>query len=451
MRIFILNPFLFSGELSSKARKRQPLSEAYIASLLRQDHEVKLLDANALNLSITDTIAELNKFNPEVLILTSTPIDRWEVPSHVHIKLLINNLIKIIDQAKIPQTILTGTHGSVMPEWILKKSKIDFVVRNEPELIVVELIKALDHKTDLSVVKGISYIKDGQVVNNPTAERNRHLDDLPFPAFDLLPMEEYSYTYPDIPKPFALMMSSRGCPFNCTYCLKVMMDKFYIVRSPENVIKEIQYLVENFGIKGIYFQDWEFVIDRQRVVAICDLILKKHIHIKWGCNARVPDLDDELVKKMKEAGCVRVNIGFESGSQKVLDKAKKNIKISQTKKAIEILRKYHLVTGLYSILNLPGEDRQTIKETEKFLAENNLKTMCEPNLPIPYFGTELYEMLKKQAGKEFDWENLEKYAGKVDVQQPVWLARLYRWHYKYRYTLGKFYFLNPKFLIKQLK
>lgn len=451
MKIFILNPFLFTGKLSKLSRKRQPLSMAYIASLLRNDHDIKLLDANALNLSLEDTIEEIKKFNPEVLVLTSTPVDRWEVPSHAHIKLLANNIIKTVEVAKIPITVLAGAHGTLMPEWILEKSKVNFVVRREPELVVAELIKALDKKKDLATVEGISYIKDGKIVNNIDAKRIRDLDSLPFPAYDLLPMDKYRYTQSDIPVPFSIMMTSRGCPFNCIYCLKVMMERFYIMRSPENVIAEMKYLAEKFGVKGIYFQDWEFVINRARALKICDLIIEEGLDIKWGCNARVSDIDDEVAKKMKQAGCVRINIGFESGSQKILDIANKKITVEQTKNCIDVLRKYDINIGLYSILNLPGEDRDTIKETEKFLADNKLETLCEPNLPIPYFSTEMYEMLKKQEGREFDWENLEKFAGRVNVKQAPWLARLYRWHYKYTFTKGRFYFISPSIFTKVVK
>ncbi len=451
MKIFILNPFLFTAKLSYMARKRQPLDLAYIASLLRHDFEIKLLDANALNLSLNETISEIKEFNPNVLILTSTPIDRWEVPSHKHLKLLIDNIVKIVDNVKIPYIILLGAHGSVMPEWLLEKSRVNFLVRGEPEIVTDSLVRALASGGNISQIKGISFLQDGQTVNNPPAERNRDLDDLPFPAYDLLPMEKYHYTFPDIPTPFSLIMSSRGCPFNCTYCLKIMMAGPYIVRSPENVVAEIEYLVGNFGIKGIYFQDWEFLINRERVAKICDLILEKGIDIKWGANARASDFEEGIVQKMKAAGCVRINIGFETGSQKVLDLAKKQIKISDIEKAVKICRQFGMNIGIYSILNLPGETRETIRETEKFLADNNLKTMVEPNLPIPYFGTPLYEMLKHQEGLDFNWENLEKYAGGVMVGQPAWLARLYRWHYKHKFNLGGWYFLKPEFYFNLVK
>ena len=451
MKIFILNPFLFTGKLSKLSRKRQPLELAYIANLLRQNHEIKLLDANALNLSLKETINEIKKFNPEILILTSTPIDRWEVPSHAHIKFLIENLVSIINNLNIPYIILIGSHGTVMPNWLLEKTKVNFIVRNEPELTVLNLVKGISFKNDITGIKGISFIKDGKIINNPDAERNKDLDNLPFPAYDLLPMEKYSYTHADIPRPFSIIMSSRGCPFDCIYCLKVMMKDFYIVRSPENVIAEIKHLIKEFDVRGIYFQDWEFTIDKDRVKKICGLILENNLDIKWGCNARANDLSDELVEKMEKAGCVRINIGFETASQKLLDICKKNIKISDVQKAIDICKEYKINIGIYSILNLPGETRETIKETEKFLADNKLETMCTPNLPTPYFGTELYNMLKQQENRDFNWGDLDKYAGRVGVAQSPWLAKIYRLHYKYKYNWGKWYFLKPKFYLRFFK
>lgn len=448
MKIFILNPFLFTGKLSKLSRKRQPLELAYIASLLRKNHEIRLLDANALNLDFQETICKIKEFQPDILILTSTPIDRWEVPSHAHIKLLIQNLIQIINGLNICHVILLGAHGTLMPNWLLDKTKVDFMVRNEPELTVLALVDALSLKKDFAQIKGISFVRDGKIINNPDAERNKNLDELPLPSYDLLPMDKYAYTYSDIPGPFSIMLTSRGCPFNCIYCLKVMMQDLYVVRSPKNIIEEMKYLVDNFNIKGIYFQDWEFTVDKERVKKICDLILENKINIKWGCNARANDLSNELVEKMKKAGCVRINIGFETGSQKLLDICQKKIKIGDVQQAINVCKKYEINIGIYSILNLPGENKKTIQETEKFLAENQLQTMCSPNLPIPYLGTELYAMLVKQEGGNVDWEKLEKYAGRVGVSQSPFIAKIYRQHYKYKYNLGKWYFLHYKFYSK---
>ncbi len=451
MRIFILNPLLFTDKLRGIARKRQPLELAYIASLLRNEHEVRLLDANALDFELSVVLEKIKEFEPEILILTSTPLDRWEVPSHSHIKLLAENLVKTVNNLSIPYIILTGAHGSLMPEWVLKKTKVSFVVRSEPEMTVYNLINAIVKQNDFATVKGISYLKDEVIIHNEKAERIKNLDEMPLPAYDMLPMEKYSYTFADIPKPFSIMLTSRGCPFSCSYCLKVMMPDFYITRSAGSVIREMKLLVEEFGIKGIYFQDWEFMIDKKRVANICDLIINNGLEIKWGCNGRATDADEELVKKMKVAGCVRINVGFESGSQKILDLANKRAKVEDFVKVKKMCEKYSINTGIYSLLNLPGEDRKTIEETEKLLAENNWRTICEPNLPIPYPGTALYEELTRQIGKPVNWDELDKYAGRVRVKLPPWLARLYRWHYKNKYLAGKMYFLRPAFVRKLVK
>ena len=451
MKIFILNPLLFTEKLHNISRKRQPLSLAYIASLLRKDNEIKLLDANAENISLEKVLEIIKEFDPEILVMTSTPVDRWEVPSHSHIKLLIDNIIKTVNTLNITNTILIGSHGTIIPEEILRKTKANFVVRSEPEMIVFNLVNAIKNKTSLDQVAGISYLKDDKFINNPDAERNNALDDMPWPAYDLLPMDKYAYTFSDIPRPFSLMITSRGCPFNCIYCLKAMLPHKYIVRSPQNVIDEIKYLIDNFGIKGIYFQDWEFCIHKKRVEEICDLILKNNLEFTWGCNARAPDLTDELMAKMKSAGCKRINMGFETASQKILDISQKRTTVEQFKEAIRICRKHDINIGAYAILNLPGETRKTIAETEKFLAEHDVKTLSTPNLPIPYIGTGLYDKLVEQEGRDIAWEDLEKYAGKVGVKQSPWLAKIYRWHYKYKYIFGNFYFFKPVFIKKVIK
>ena len=451
MKIFILNPFLYTGKLSKRNRKRQPLSLAYIASLLRDQHQIKLLDANALNLNLDETTKEIKDFNPEILILTSTPIDRWQAPSHAHVKILARNILQTLKKINVPYTILTGTHGTITPEWIFEKTKVDFVVRGEPEYTTLKLVKALINRDDISKINGISFLKKKKLINNPNAERIKDLDNFPMPAYDLLPMEKYSYTFNDIPTPFSIIESSRGCPYKCIYCVKAMMQGNYIVRSPESVVNEMKYLVNKFSIQGIYFQDWEFTINTQRVMEICGLILENNLNVKWGCNARVPDLREDVVKKMKQAGCVRINIGFESGSQKVLEIIKKSITQEQIHNATMLCKKYNINIGVYSILNLPGETKETIRETEEFLIKNDLEVMCSENFPIPYFGTPMYEMLKQQEGRDFDWEELDKFAGKINVAQPPWLAKIYRWHYKLQGLYGNFYFFKKIFWEKILK
>lgn len=425
MKIFILNPPIYAKKKSlMNVRRRQPLSLAYIASLLRNKHKITFLDANVLDYDVGETVFEIQKNKPEILILTSAPVDRWECPnSH------IDSVFEIINLVNIDNTILTGPHGTVTPDWIFEKCKVKYIIKGEPEITVLNLVTALANNYNIEKIKGISFRKDGQIIHNESALRIENLDQLPLPAYDLLSMDKYRYSFGDLPQPFSIMLTSRGCPFQCIYCLKVMAPGKYIARSPESVVKEIKYLIENFGIKSIYFQDWEFTIDKERVEKICNLILEKNLKFNWGCNSRANDLSDNLVKKMKRAGCVRINIGFESASQKILDNLKKNIKKEDIKQAIKICQDNNLKIGLYGFLNASGENRGTIKETIKFLKKYKLKDVYL-NLPIPYIGTELFEQLKKQRKDKFTWDNIEKYAGKIDVKYSPKIAKFWQKYYK---------------------
>lgn len=451
MKVFILNPPIYSKKKSiMNVRPRQPLSLAYIASLfLEKNYEVNLFDANVLGYDTDKTVEEIKKYNPDILILTSTPVDRWECPnSH------IDSVFKIINKAGVPTTILTGSHGSTTPEWIFKKCNIQFIVRGEPEMTVLNLVETLTEKKDIREVGGISYKVDNKIIHNKDAPRIEDLDSLPFPTYHLLPMKRYRYSFSDLPHPFSIMLSSRGCPFNCIFCLKIMARGKYFARSPENVVKEMEYLVKNFNIRSVFFQDWEFTIDRERVEKICDLILKKNLKILWGCNARASDLSDKLVKKMKQAGCVRINIGFESGSQKILDKVNKGIKISDLERAVKVCRGNDINIRMYALLNLPGENKETIKETVNFFTKNNIDFMA-PSLRIrgiPYPGTPLFKRLKAiNSRTSLDWDNVEKYAGKIDVEQSPITARLYYRHFRLKNKFGSLYFFHPGFYWQVLK
>ena len=444
-KVFILNPLIYGRKKSLMPhRKRQPLSLAIIASLLKTDFTVEFLDANALDLDSEQAVKQINDSQPDFLILTSTPIDRWECPNSY-----IDSVFDLINQVKGPRIILTGSHGTATPNWIFQNCQVDFVVLGEPELTVSELVKVLSAGQDYSKIFGLAY-KDsnGQIKISGPADLIKDLDALPMPAYELLPMAKYRYTFPDLEQPFSIMMTSLGCPFGCVYCLKIMAAGGYISRTPQNVISEIEYLIKNFGIKSIFFQDWEFMIDQSRVEQLCKLIIEKGLKFNWGCNGRAPDIKDDLVKLMKQAGCVRINMGFESGSQKILNNIKKNITLEQLAWAIKVLKENQLNFSLYTLLGLPGETRASIKETVSFLAQNRVQPSMV-SLVIPYFGTELFLQVKNRAG--LSWSNIEKLAGRVNSSLSPFWARFWFNYYKYKFNYGSLFFLKPKFWQVALK
>lgn len=443
MKVFILNPnFNLEKKSAMNVRARQPLSLAIIAELLRQKNfQIELLDANVLQLSLKQTLDKIKNFKPDILILTTTPIDRWECP-HTH----LDKIFKLINLVDVKNKILVGSHGTVSPDWIFSQSKIDFIVRGEPEIVVDNLVNALKNKTNLKDILGISYRQLDKIFNNPDAPRNENLDTLPFPAYDLLPMQKYSSG--EFDSPFSIMLTSRGCPYTCIYCLKAMSAGKYLTQSPERVLAEIEHLIKNFKIKSIYFQDWEFCVDNYRVEKICQLILDKNLKFNWGCNARADDLvrSPDLLKLMKQAGCQRINLGLESASDKVLTKINKKMSVDQLQQAVDLLTVNNLQAGYYVLLNCPGETHTSLRETIDFILKNNLKVK-NFNLPIPYPGTQLF----KNLNKNITWPEIEKFAGKIQTRLNPNFSKFYLRHYKFTRQFGKFYLFNFKFWQKFFK
>ncbi|MFA6525932.1 MAG: radical SAM protein [Candidatus Buchananbacteria bacterium] len=441
MRIFLLVPN-FNEEKKSimNVRARQPLSMAIIASMLKNSgHGIKLLDANVLNLSAERILQAIFDFAPEALIATSTPIDRWECPNSN-----IENIFKLINQADVKYKILAGSHGTTMPEWVFDSCKIDFIIRGEPELAAEKLIAALSQGGSFSGITGLSYRDGGKIINNPI-ERITYLDALPLPAYDLLPMDRYSSN--DYAKPFSIIMASRGCPFNCVFCLKAMMPGQYVVRGIDKVIEEVELLINKYQVRSIFFQDWEFFIDSGRVEQICEALIGKGLKLSWGANARATDIIKckEIMPLVKKAGCVNINLGMESASNRVLTAINKRITQDDLQQAIGILKASGISGGYCVLLNAPGENTETIKETVDFIAKNDLQV--KQFLPvIPYPGTILFDRINKMfPNKKINWNNIEKYAGLIDTGlKPFW-SMLYLRNYKHRLKYGRGYFLKPIF------
>ena len=250
--ILIVNPLIHSQrekQFDMPVRPRPPLDLAYLQALLKKEYSSELVDARAKKMLAPEVIADILEKKPKIVIVTTTPLDRWECPN-----LFIDSIFDIVNEvSKVTQTIICGSHGTVTPHWIFENCKADYVVRGEPENPVTELVKAIMAGRKVNRVKGISYLSGKKVVDNPDAKPVMDLDSLPFPAYEDLDIGAYRYTSDDIPCPFTIMLASRGCPFSCTFCLKKMMAAPYRVRQPEKAVEEMLLLQERFGIKGYIF------------------------------------------------------------------------------------------------------------------------------------------------------------------------------------------------------
>jgi len=374
----------------------------YIASYLEKEHhKVKIIDSLALKYTFEDVLRDFKKFDPDIVGLTAFTI-------HLETALSLARHIKKINPNCI--VVLGGSHPTVRAKETLKENpEIDIIVRNEGELTFLELVNKLEKQQDLSYVKGINFRKNKKIVNNPD-RKPINLDDLPMPAFHLLPMEKYASGQDDIRmndrifgirlfgkqgQTAGLISTSRGCPFNCVFCAawKVMGDKWR-GRSAENVFDELKLLKDKYKLRVIDFADDTFSLDKKRTEKICNLIKKEDLDILWSCSTRVDLFDKKTASLFKETGCYRVTFGLESGNQKTLDFFRKGITLEDSIRAVKITKEFKLQANSNFIIGVPGETRSDILNTINFARKLKL-AFNTFSILTPYPGTQIYEYAKK--------------------------------------------------------
>ena len=430
------------------SRKNQPLDLALIAAMLKKDKfSVQIQDANLLRISHQEIANQIASSKPKMVILNTASIDRWECPMPtVKEPAILSTLIK--EKSPNITIVAVGPHGTVTPNWLLEHCpNIDIAVRGEPEITVNELAKNFPLTPEkLNKILGISYRAKDEVINNPDRPYLENLDLLPIPAYDLLPMDSYGpmsdhyngSRFEGETMPFSIMVTSRGCPGRCTFCLRKMFQdkKTFRSRSPQKIVEEISLLVNNFGIKAIYFQDLSFCTDSKRVIEICELIFKNNLKFSWGCEARFDHISLPMLSKMKEAGCTFINFGLESGSEKVLNLCQKNIPMEVIVQAIAYCQKVGISAGCFKLLGLPGEDKESFIETLEFMVKNKIEIPYPfpANKPLPYPGTDLHQQAEAEFKRSIFWEEAPEFAGKVGTKfyEEVSPATIQRLAYAYK-------------------
>jgi radical SAM superfamily enzyme YgiQ (UPF0313 family) len=371
MNILLINPQLCGVQ----SEPRFPLGLGYIASILRNEgHHIRVIDANASKLSENQIEKTIKTFTFDAVGLTGLITQFKQVQR-------IASIIKNNSKATI---VLGGGLASAAPEVILNKTDIDIVVIGEGEKTTSELFQSIGNENTLENVRGICYRKDGRLFQT---ERRKPIDDissLPFPAWDLFPMEHYfNNNAMCMPNRRISLITSRGCPYQCTFCFHGVFGHRYKARTAENVFQEIELLYQKYGIKGFVFEDDTFVLDKQRLYRLCNLIKECRLKIYWSCNARVDLIDEEFIRKVKGAGCIGISYGVESGNQAQLDKIKKGITVEQAYRAIELTRRAGIITHGFVMLNIPGETIDTINDSIKFCKQAGLQAEFTILTPIP--------------------------------------------------------------------
>ncbi|MBT4540730.1 radical SAM protein [Candidatus Woesearchaeota archaeon] len=371
------------------------------ASLEKEGFEVEILD-----LELHKTI--INKRGLTRLIC-SKKFDIMGISglitSYTTVQMLMDITRKQFPKKKI---ILGGGLASSVPEHSLKVMKADYVVYGEGVISTPNLIHALNNNKKLKNVKGICYMSKGKMIKTEPQPLVRNLDDLPRPAYHLMDMKKYINHYDKLSgfRKNMRIMTGVGCIGQCTYCFRICGKGSYRLYSIPRVIKEMKYFIKKYNIKHFNFIDEEFLVAKSRVIELCKQMRKHKINVTWKCCSRVDSINPEIVKTIKKAGCVIVGLGIESGSQKILDNMKKNVKVEQTKKALRILRKYNMPHGGTMMYGMVGENKETVKETIRFCRE--MEHDVEFFWTTPYPGTEIYNDLVKQGKIKDEKEFFEK-------------------------------------------
>ncbi|MFH1379290.1 MAG: radical SAM protein [bacterium] len=287
------------------------------------------------------------------------------------------------------RVVAGGPHAAVKYEEILKISPdTDFVIRGEAEIPLVELVENIKTgNEDFSGIKGLSYRIDGKIHHNPETPPVDDLDGFSFPDREIL-LNRSKYS----PEDMGMIMTSRGCPYTCSYCISGRKVSY---RSIPNVLEEIKAVRAGYGTRQFTFKDDSFTIDRKRVVEFCEALLRSNIKIKWECNTRVNLVDLNLLKLMKKAGCNIIKLGIETGSEEVMKTIHKNITAEQCMNAARMLKEAGIYWAGYFLIGLPDETKEDVIKTLDFMR------MLNPDMALlgvyePFPGTPLfYDAIKK--------------------------------------------------------
>ena len=396
----------YFAERWSKGSSMPPLGLLSIGAVLEKEGvDVEIVPADILDLGWHDIKRKIRQAAPDIVGVTSTTENRFQS----------FKLVKVAKEVR-PQvlTIMGGPHASMATDDTLAHIiDLDILVRGEGEETMLDLCRALDRKQDIagiSHVAGISYRLNGQVVHNQPRTPIINLDGLPFPAFHLVPFEKYNFkiAVPGYgPLPAVNVMTSRGCPFNCNFCATpINWGRAVRVRSPRNVIQEIESLVQKYGARVIFFYDDTFNVSVKRVEEISDLILERKLPVFWRCEIRLDLMTKPLLVKMKTAGLFHVSFGLEAGSERVRNAViDKKIKIKDFHNMMAWCKELDIIPNVFFIFSHPTETWEEAQETIQIIEQ--YKDQVEASVAVLhiYPGTPL-EKTAREIGllpEDFSW------------------------------------------------
>jgi anaerobic magnesium-protoporphyrin IX monomethyl ester cyclase len=379
-------------DTSTATAMRSPNDMGYVSSQLKKkDVEIFFKDYSSENLSYDDLLNDFKAFQPDIVLsstTTSTINDDLKILNNL--KELMPNAIYILKAAlfyNAPLDLLKS----------MDLSSVDFLVGGEIEFAVEPIVEKINNKSNYyNDVPGIFFKENDKWIITEFNNWSKEIDELPVPDRSII--NNGLYVRPDTGEPQATVATSRGCPAACIYCLTpTISGKKVRFRSPQSVLDELINCYDKFNIKNFFFKSDTFTIDKKWVKEVCDLIKKSKLHkkIEWVANSRVKPLEQETLNIMKEAGCWLVAFGFESGSDETLKKIKKGANVENNLIAAEYTKNAGLKLYGFYLIGLPWENLTHLNMTKKLIFDTK-PDFLELHIAVPYYGTELYEMAKKE-------------------------------------------------------
>jgi radical SAM superfamily enzyme YgiQ (UPF0313 family) len=409
MRVLLLNPpgprgqaYIKEGRceqrLSSFAYRMMPISLPSVGALLRErGHLVSVIDGSVSALDRESLQRRVLTFDPGLVVFNiSTPTCQTDLAA-----------VRVVADCVDAHRTAIGIHVTALPDETLSQSVLDSVVRGEPEQTVAELADVLDTGGETGRVAGLSSgMREGALHHNPDRPFIDDPDRLPTPARDLL--DERDYFLPLPRRPYALIVPSRGCPHQCTFCAAhLYYGRKLRLRKVPGVVDEIQEVIEAGTVRDVVMWSDSFTQDRRWVLGICDEITRRGIDVRWMCNSRVDNLDSEMARAMKRSGCVGISFGIESGDQRMLDRMRKGTTVKQGRTAVAAAREAGIQVLAQFILGIPGETAESIRRTMAYARELD-PDYAQFYCAVPQPGTALFEEAEREGYLDTrDWNRFE--------------------------------------------
>lgn len=364
-----------------------PLGIGYVAAVLETEgFQVEIIDCPPLNLSQNDLSAILTREKPAIIGVTATTVSvKSAITAAQNTKALLPNSLLVIG----------GPHLTALPEETMRNSCFDVGVVGEGEYSFLELAqKFRSGSRYFSDIRGLICRDNEELIRTGERAFIKDLDSLPFPALHLFPPLSKYHPMPGNVRriPYVQMITSRGCPYQCTFCDRNVFGERYRMRSSHNVVDEVERLIGEYGVREVKFNDDTFTINQGRVIQICEEMLRRNLKIVWACRTHVRNVSKALLRIMRRAGCWQIGFGIEAGDHKILGEIKKSMTLEEGKAAIEWAKKEGINVKISFMFGLPGETKETILRTIEF-AKTLKADIVNFHIFIPFPGTELFKRI----------------------------------------------------------